>query len=452
MLERHFDFLILGGGSGGVAAANRAASYGAKVALVENDYLGGTCVNRGCVPKKLSWYAAHTAETLRDAPNYGFAPVRIQHDFGALRKARDRYIRYLNGRYEENLKANGVTIIHGKGKFLDPYSIEANGERLVGRHILIATGSRPRPLNIPGGNLAMTSDDFFELSTRPARVAMIGAGFIAAELGGVFAALGSKVTMYLGPREPLAHFDPFIGAAFREILERQGIRCLKQTVAGLRTSGPKNIEVVTDDGTAIDESTFDAVFNATGRLPNSQALELEKAGVQLDEWQAITVDRFQSTNWDHIHAVGDVTSRGHQLTPVAIAAGRRLADRLFGGMPDRYLDYEFVPAVVFSHPPVGTVGFTEAEARDNFTQPVKAYTSRFTPLSSALSEHPSIAAIKLITAGPKERIVGIHALGDGADELLQGFAVAIRMGATKRDFDDTVAIHPTTSEELVTLR
>ncbi len=448
MKTSQFDLVVIGGGSGGVAAANRAATYGAQVALIEAERLGGTCVNRGCVPKKLAWYAARTAAALRNAPGYGFQPVTAQHDFNDLRIARDNYIIHLNRHYAEGLEANGVQVFRGMGRFIDARTVAVGLRRLEGRHILIATGSRPRMLAVPGGELALTSDGFFTLENRPRRVAMIGAGFIAAELGGIFASLGSHVCMFLGGREPLAHFDPFIGRVFREVLEAQGVNCHRDTVVGLRRENDEFL-VLADTGQV---RRYDAVFNAIGRVPNTAGLDLEAAGVQFDSWNAVMVNRYQTTNIEHIHAVGDVTGRGHQLTPVAIAAGRRLAERLFGGMPGRHLDYECIPSVVFSHPPVGTVGLTEPQARERFGSEVKSYSHRFTPLADALTPHRRLAAIKLITVGAEERVAGIHALGEGADEMLQGFAVAMRMGATKRDLDDTVAIHPTSAEELVTLR
>lgn len=443
-----FDFLVVGAGSGGVAAANRAASYGARVAIVENDRLGGTCVNRGCVPKKLSWLAARTAEDIRNAEGYGFAAASLDHDFGKLRRSRDAYIEFLNGHYAKGLERHGVTLVHGRGHFIDARTIAVDERRLRGKHILIATGGRPRPLEIPGGELAMTSDEFFRLDERPERVAMIGAGYIAAELGSVLAALGSHVDMYLAGRRPLAHFDPFIGDHFGEALERVGIECRASAVTALARDGDGFL-LRTDDG---KRARYDAVFSAIGRLPNTEGLDVEAAGVELDATGAVRVDRLQATSTAHIFAVGDVTGRAHQLTPVAIAAGRRLADRLFGGATPRIIDPELIPSVVFSHPPVGTIGLTEQEARVRHGNEVQVYTAQFTPLSSALIAEKQRAAVKLVTVGTDERIVGLHVIGEGADELLQGFAVAIRMGATKRDFDDTIAIHPTTAEEIVTLR
>ena len=444
-----FDLVVIGAGSGGIAAANRAASHGARVALIEHDRLGGTCVNRGCVPKKLCWLAARTAEDIRNAKGYGFSGLQVHHDFGKFRQARDRYIEFLNGRYAEGLDRNKVHLTRGKARFKDAHTVEIGDVDLHGERILIATGARTRPLAIPGAELALDSEDFFKLDERPERVAMIGAGYIAAELGGVLAALGSHVDMYLGGRRPLAHFDPFIGDHFHEALEAVGVNCHGGTVTRLK-SVPNGLDVETADG---ETTCYDAVFSAIGRIPNTGELNLGRAGLEPDADGAIPVDALYNTNVDHIHALGDVTGRAHALTPVAIAAGRRLADRLYGGAPPRPIDTDLIPSVVFSHPPVGSVGLTEPEARARHGDGnIRTYTATFTPLSSALTPEKQRAAVKMVTQGPEEKVVGLHVIGDGADEMLQGFAVAIRMGATKRDFDETIAIHPTTAEEVVTLR
>jgi glutathione reductase (NADPH) len=442
-----FDFIVIGAGSGGVAAANRAAMRGARVALIEQDRLGGTCVNRGCVPKKISWLAAHTAEVARSAQGYGFAPLAPRIDFGALRRARDRYISWLNERYAEGLDVNQVTLLRGHGRFVDEHSLRVGERLLTAKYILIATGARVRPLNVPGGDLALDSNDFFKLDRLPARVAMIGAGYIAAELGGIFAALGSHVDMYLGGRLPMAHFDPFVGDVFRDALKYVGVNPRSANAEKI-IRDERGFTVQCDE----DEARYDAVFAAIGRIPNTEGLDLGAAGVALDANGAVHVDKFHATNLKHIYAVGDVTGRTHALTPVAIAGGRRLAEHLFAGAPPREIDSECIPTVVFSHPPIGMIGLTEAQARARYGEAVKVYTNRFRPLTSALAPEKQDAAIKLVTTGENERIVGLHVIGDGADELMQGFAVVIRMGATKRDFDETIAIHPTLAEEVVTLR
>jgi glutathione reductase (NADPH) len=447
MREETFDLIVIGGGSGGIAAANRAGSYGARVALCEPDRLGGTCVNRGCVPKKLSWLAARTAETIQNAEGYGFSPLKYQHDFGALRKARDHYIEFLNGRYAEGLEKNRVTLIRESARFKDTHTLIAGEHRLKAKAILIATGAHNRPLDILGDDLLLDSDDFFTLDTRPERVAMIGAGYIAAELSGIFAALGSDVDMYLGGRRPLAHFDPFVGDVFRDALTHVGVNCDAADATAIEREG-EGFTLHTDRGSA----HYDAVFSAIGRIPDTGHLNLASVGIETAADGAVLVDDLHDSNVAGVHAIGDVTGRADALTPVAIAAGRRLADRLFGDRPARPIDPEFIPSVVFSHPPIGTVGLTEAQARQRYDEAVHVYTNRFKPLNSALTTEKQDAAVKLVTCGDDERVIGLHVIGAGADELLQGFAVAIRMGATKRDFDETVAIHPTLAEEVVTLR
>ncbi len=448
-MEEKFDLVVIGGGSGGIAAANRAGSYGARVALCEPDRLGGTCVNRGCVPKKLSWLAARTAEAIQNAEGYGFAPLAFEHDFGKLRRARDRYIEWLNGRYAEGLDKNHVTLIRETAAFENAHTVAAaGGRRLAAEHVLIATGARSRRLAVPGGDLVLNSDDFFKLDARPERVAVIGGGYIGTELAGVFAALGSRVEMYLAGRKPLAHFDPFIGDRLTEALEQAGIRLY----AGEATAVARDGDGFRVTGSNGEAGSYDAVLAAIGRIPYIEDLNLPAPGVELDAGGAVKVNDLAETNAEHVYAVGDVTGRAHALTPVAIAAGRRLADRLFGGKSPRPIDPRWIPSVVFSHPPVGAVGLTETQARELYGDEVKTYTSEFTPLSSALVPHEQKAAVKLIVHGSDEHVIGLHVIGDGADELTQGFAVAIRVGATKRDFDETIAIHPTTAEEIVTLR
>lgn len=448
MTGTDYDLAVIGAGSGGVAAANRAASHGARVALFESGRLGGTCVNRGCVPKKLSWLAANSAETMRNAAGYGFKPVVIEHDFAELRTARDRYIEFLNGRYAQRLAENGVSVIYGRARFLDANTLTAGDATLRADNILIATGAHTRPLRIPGGELALDSDDFFRLDRRPDRVGMIGAGYIAVEFAGIFRALGSDVDIVLGGRKPLAHFDPFIGDELHMALENDGICCIDAAARAIERDDA-GFTLHTGDG---KKHRYDALFAVIGRIPDTADLNLAAIGISTEANGTIPVNHLQATSVPHIYAIGDVTGRAHALTPVAIAAGRRLAERLFNAADPPDIDPDLIPSVVFSHPPVATIGLTEAAARQRHGESLRVYTSRFTPLSSALIEHKRKAAVKLIVTGPEQRIVGLHVIGDGADELLQGFAVAIRMGATKRDFDETIAIHPTLAEEVVTLR
>jgi glutathione reductase (NADPH) len=447
-----FDFVVIGAGSGGLAAAQRAAEYGAKVAIVESGRLGGTCVNVGCVPKKVMWNAADIADGLEDAADYGFRLGPGEpHDWPLLKGKRDAYVARLNGIYASNLAKRHIEVVQGRASFVDGRTVEAAGRRLTAPHILIAVGGRPMLPEIPGTELGITSDDFFELEKRPDRVAVVGSGYIAVELTGIFAALGAKATLVLRGHKALKDFDSMLGEAMVKIMRDEGIEVQTNAwpLALERTStGALDLEV--RDGRRL--TPFDAVVWAIGRVPAVEDLGLERAGVALDAYGFILTDKYQVTSGAGIYAVGDVTGRT-QLTPVAIAAGRRLSDRLFGGQPDRYLDYDNIPTVVFGHPPIGTVGLTEEAARVKYGDAaVTVFRSGFVPMYHALTTRKPRTDMKLVTVGPEKRVVGVHVIGPGADEMMQGFAVAVRMGATKRDFDDTVAIHPTSAEELVTMR
>jgi len=446
-----FDLIVIGGGSGGLAAAQRAAEYGARVALVESHRLGGTCVNVGCVPKKVMWNAADLAEGLRDAPDYGFELSAGAHDWPLLKAKRDAYVLRLNGIYEDNLGKRGVTLIRGRAHFADVRTVVAAGKTLRAPHIVIATGGRPLLPAIPGAELGITSDGFFELPRRPQRIAIVGSGYIAVELTGIFAALGSEVTLVLRGETVLKHFDSLIGEATLRTLRAEGVVPVTQAwPSALEGDADGRRALCLRDGRRLEP--FDCVLWAIGRTPAVEELGLEHARVELDAYGFIVTDKYQATSAAGVYAIGDVTGRA-QLTPVAIAAGRRLSDRLFGGKADRHLDYHNIPTVIFGHPPIGTVGLTERAARDDYgDEAVTVFRSSFIPLYHALTTAKIRCDMKLVTVGPKQRVVGVHVVGPGADEMLQGFAVAVRMGATKQDFDDTVAIHPTSSEELVTMR
>jgi glutathione reductase (NADPH) len=445
-----FDLIVIGGGSGGLAAAQRAAEHGARVALIESHRLGGTCVNVGCVPKKVMWNAAELAAGLRDAPDYGFELAAGAHDWPLLKAKRDAYILRLNGIYEANLARRGVSLIRGRAQFEDGRTVRVAGARLGAAHIIIATGGRPLLPAIPGAQLGITSDGFFELPRRPPRVAIVGSGYIAVELTGIFAALGSSVTLVLRGERVLKHFDTMIGESTLRILRDAGVTVITEAwPAALEDAGGARA-LCLRDGRRLEP--FDCVLWAIGRAPAVQELALERAAVQLDAYGFIVTDKYQTTSAAGVYAIGDVTGRS-PLTPVAIAAGRRLSDRLFGGKGDRHLDYRNIPTVVFGHPPIGTVGLTERAARDDYgDEAVAVFHSSFLPMYHALTTAKPRCDMKLVTVGPKRRVVGVHVVGPGADEMMQGFAVAVRMGATKEDFDDTVAIHPTSAEELVTMR
>jgi len=448
-LSEQFDLLVIGGGSGGIAHARRAAQYGAGAAVIEYGRLGGTCVNVGCVPKKVMWQTASLAHHFEHAADYGFGVSVNGHDWAALKMRRDAYVARLNGIYLHNLDGSGVRYIAGMAKFVDAHTVAVGDKRYEAERIVIATGGRPMLPDIPGAEHGITSDGFFELESRPDRVLIAGSGYIAVELAGVLNGLGSKTQVVVRKDSVIRSFDSMLGAHLMEAMDRSGI--------GIETGViPASVEE-TDAGLVLhagDGRSFgpvDCLIWAIGREPNTVDLALEKAGVETDAEGFVPVNKFQQTNAEHIFALGDVTGAA-ALTPVAIAAGRRLADRLYGGMDGRHLDYELIPTVIFSHPPIGTIGMTEDEARADYGDDMRVYTSNFVSMYYALGEKKQRTIMKLITAGSDERVVGCHIIGDGADEMLQGFAVAIRMGATKADFDDTVAIHPTSAEELVTMR
>ncbi len=449
MPDTAFDLISLGGGSGGLACVQRAAEYGAKAAVIESHRLGGTCVNVGCVPKKVMWNAAGVAMALADAHDYGFDVTVAGSDWPALKVKRDAYVLRLNGIYARNLEAKGVAHFRGAARFLDKNTVEVNGERLSARHIVIATGGRPIMPKMPGAEHGITSDGFFSLEQRPARVAIAGSGYVACELAGAFHALGSEVDLFIRRDHLLTSFDVMLGKSLMRAMREQGITIHEHVVPARvhERSGMKTLTAV--DGR--DFPGFDCLLWAVGRAPNVTGLDLNNAGVAVDDCRYVVTDGFQNTNVPGVYAIGDVTGRA-ALTPVAIAAGRRLSDRVFGGKADSRLEYSMIPTVVFTHPPIGTVGASEAEARAQYGDGVKVYIADFTPMYHALTAIKTHTDMKLVCAGPEQRIVGCHVIGTGADEMLQGFAVAIRMGATKRDFDDTVAIHPTSAEEFVTLR
>ena len=433
-----------------MAAAQRAADYGARVAVFEHSRLGGTCVNVGCIPKKIMWNAAHLAHTVEEAAAYGFQIDGHSHDWSALKRGRDAYVARLNEVYRGNLERRSIDWVHSSGSFRAPREIQDDsGETYQSQHILIATGAYPTIPDLPGADLGMTSDGFFDLENVPRRAAVVGSGYIAVELGGILQALGCAVTHFIRYQTILRDFDEMLGRCLVEQMRARDIDVVTDAVPA-QLEAAKTLTFTTEDGRSFEG--FERVLWAIGRTPNTAAIGLDDAGVETDDSGYIAVDRFQNSSTAGIYAIGDVTGQA-QLTPVAIAAGRRLADRVFGDQSDRRLSYENIPTVIFSHPPVGTVGLSEQEAREQYDeQELNIFTSEFVPLYYALATAKPKTAMKLITVGSDERIVGCHIVGPGADEMLQGFAVAVAMGARKRDLDDTVAIHPTSAEELVTMR
>jgi glutathione reductase (NADPH) len=449
-MSSSYDLISIGGGSGGLAVTQRAAEYGARALVVEPAPLGGTCVNAGCVPKKVMWNAASIAHALHDAGEYGFAPGADRAlDWARLKASRDAYVARLNGIYERNLDKKGISWVRGRARFVDAHTIIVGDRTYSAPQIVIATGGRPIVPAVPGAERGITSDGFFGLESLPPRVAVIGTGYVAVELGGTLAALGAKVSLFMRQERILRSFDVMLSAALMAELKADGVELVSHAVvAGIKDAGGAH-RIVLTDGRELGD--FDCVLWAIGREPVTADLGLERIGVATYDDGVIITDRFQATNVEGVYAIGDVTGR-EALTPVAIAAGRRLADRLFNAQHDRHLDYELIPTVVFSHPPIGTVGLTESAARELHGDAVRIYRSSFVPMYHALTERKRRAEMKLVCVGDEERVVGLHVIGAGADEMLQGFAVAMKMGARKADFDNTVAIHPTSAEELVTMR
>lgn len=425
--------------------------HGAKVILFEGKEVGGTCVNVGCVPKKVMWYGAQVAETLhRYAGEYGFDVTINKFDFATLKANRQAYIDRIHGSYERGFDSNGVERVYEYARFVDPHTVEVAGERYTAPHILIATGGHALYPNIPGSEYGITSDGFFELDEVPKRTAVIGAGYIAVEVAGVLNALGSDTHLFVRKDRPLRTFDKDIVDVLVDEMAKSGPTLHTHANA---TEVVKN----TDDSLTIsfdngETITVDCLIWAIGRAANTSGFGLEKTGVKLTEKGTIYSDEFENTSVPGIYALGDVTGK-LDLTPVAVKAGRQLSERLFNNKADAKLDYTDVATVVFSHPVIGSVGLTEEKAIAKYgPENIKVYKSSFTPMYTALGDNRQPSTMKLVTLGDDEKIIGLHGIGYGVDEMIQGFSVAIKMGATKADFDNTVAIHPTGSEEFVTMR
>lgn len=451
-MTKHYDYIAIGGGSGGIASINRAASYGKKCAIVEAKLLGGTCVNVGCVPKKVMWYGAQVAEAINlFSADYGFDLDVKKFDFAKLVENRQAYISRIHQSYNNVLAKNNVDVIHGFAKFVDKNTLEVNGEQITADHILIATGGYPVVPTIEGAEYGITSDGVFELTSLPKRVAIVGAGYIAVELAGVMNAFGVETHLFVRQHAPLRNFDPLIVETLVESMQKEGVKLHPySTPKAVVKNADGSLTLVLETG---ESQTVDCLIWAIGRTPATANIGLENVGVATNERGFIKVDKFQNTNVEGIYAVGDIIEGGIELTPVAVAAGRHLSERLFNGKSTAHLDYTLVPTVVFSHPPIGTIGLSEPKAMAQFGEEnVKVYQSSFTPMYSAITQHRQPCRMKLICVGEDQKVVGLHGIGFGVDEMIQGFAVAIKMGATKADFDNTVAIHPTGSEEFVTMR
>ena len=446
-MAKQSDLLVMGGGSGGVATAVRAAKHGAKVTLFEPNELGGTCVNRGCVPKKAMWLAAELADGQRLAKAVGFEVEPGALDWRAFVSRRDAYVQQARQSYADRLHKLGIEVVPAYAYFTGAHALHAEGIDYEAPHIVIATGSRPRPLGLPGGELATDSDGFFRLEKLPPRVGVIGGGYIGVELAGVLRSLGAEVEL-ITSGGLLSRFDAAIGEELGNLMRIEGIS--HQEGCGVKGIAKDAGALWLDCSDKARHGPFDCVISAIGRLVNSEELHLDAVGIEAGDKGIITTDAFENTSAAGVYAVGDVNGKP-ALTPVAIAAGRRLADRLFGGQPHSRLDYGCIPTVVFSHPPAGSVGMSESDARREFGNSVKVYTTRFTPMLWSLAGREGKMLMKLVCTGDDERIVGLHGIGPGMDEILQGFAVAVRMGARYEDFRSTVAIHPTAAEEFVTM-
>ncbi|NUN60876.1 MAG: glutathione-disulfide reductase [Burkholderiaceae bacterium] len=445
----HYQLFVIGGGSGGVRAARIAASLGARVAIAESFRYGGTCVIRGCVPKKLLVYAAHFAEDFADAQGFGWTVPPAEFSWPQLIEAKNREIARLSSLYEKNLQGARVEVMHGAARLVDAHTVAVNGQHITAEHILVATGGTPFVPQIPGVEHAITSNEVFDLPQLPRRVLMVGGGYIAVEFAGIFHGLGAQVTLCYRGEQVLRGFDDDVRAHLHDAMVTKGISVrLHEDVTQIEKRSDGSL-AVTLAGTPGAPLVVDAVLYATGRVPNTQGLGLEEVGVALDGAGAIPVDAFGQTCVASIHAVGDVTDR-IALTPVAIREGAALAHTLFG--PARTpADLTTVPSAVFSQPPIGTVGLTEAQALEQ-TGSIDIYSARFRSMRHTLSGRDERTLVKLIVDTASQRVLGAHMVGADAPEIIQGLAIAIRMGATKADFDATVALHPTAAEEFVTLR
>ncbi len=443
------DLLVLGGGSGGIASATRAARHGAKVAVIEEEYLGGTCVNLGCVPKKIMYNAALIAEALQKASDYGFQTTSKNLNWQLLIEKRNNYIKKLRTSYAARFKELNISTLKGHGHFIASNQLKIDDQVYSAKHIIIATGSRPLLPKIPGIEHSIDSDGFFSLKAAPLKVAIIGSGYIAVELAGILHALGTETHILVRGGRLLSHFDSLLSETLLKSMAHQGLNIhlhcpLEQII--LQKNQRKTL--ISEDRIISD---LDCIIAAIGRQPNSNSLNLGAVGVSVDKQGFIEVDEYQNTSSPGIYALGDVTN-APALTPVAIAAGRKLADRLFGGQKEARLDYSYIPSVIFSHPPISSIGLSEEEALNKFGEAqIKIYQTTFNSMYEAMSDDKTPTAIKLVTLGSEEKIIGLHIFGRNADEILQGFAVAIKMGACKKDFDHTIAMHPTSAEEIVTL-
>lgn len=446
MSNRDYDLFVIGAGSGGVRASRIAAGHGARVGICEESRVGGTCVIRGCVPKKLLVFASQFAEAFEDAAGYGWKPGQASFSWPDLIAAKDREIDRLNEIYLRLLSGAGVTLHEGRGRLVDAHTVEVNGQQITADRILIAVGGRPWVPEIPGHELGITSDEAFDLPELPGRVLIAGAGYIAVEFAGIFNGLGSEVTLAYRRGLILRGFDDDVRRVVEAGMRERGVRLDYHSAPARLEKTGAGIEVTFSDDRC---ESYDTVMFATGRAPYTWDLGLDPAGVRLGPGNRIEVDEYSQTNVESIYAVGDVTDR-IALTPVALMEGHAFADTQYGGM-DRPVEHANTPAAVFSQPPVGTVGLSEEQARAAGHH-IRIFRSSFTPMKYTLSGRSEKALMKLVVDADNDRVLGCHVVGPDAPEMVQGFAVAVRAGLSKADFDRTIGIHPTSAEELVTLR
>lgn len=440
-----YDLFTIGAGSGGIRAARRAAGFGARVAIAEERDLGGTCVNAGCIPKKLFSYAAHFREDFEDAKGYGWRVGDTGFDWKTLVARKNREIARLNGVYERLLADSGVSVFRARARVVDAHTVDVAGERITAEHILIATGGQPAKPAVPGAELGFTSNEAFHLSELPQRVIVVGGGYVAVEFASIFNGLGVETTLVHRGERLLKSFDADLGRFLGEQLSAKGIRIVyRGSVAGIESGPPLTVRLA--DGTSLEAQ---GVMFATGRIPNTRDLGLERAGVELAADGAVIVNEEFRSTVPSIYAVGDVIHRV-LLTPVALAEGTIVADRLFNRGRGT-MDYANIPTAVFSHPGLGSVGLSEEQARRAGVE-VAVYRTTFTPLKHTLSGRGEKALMKLVVDRRTDRVLGVHMVGPDAGEIIQGFAVALKCGATKRQFDATIGIHPTSAEEFVSLR
>jgi glutathione reductase (NADPH) len=444
--NHNYDLFVIGAGSGGVRAARMAAGFGARVAVAEDRYMGGTCVNVGCVPKKLYVYAAEFGKAFKDGRNFGWNAGTPAFDWTTLRDNKKAEISRLNAIYENLLAGVKADVIKGRARIVDAHTVAVGGQRYTAGKILIATGGWPHIPKFPGSELAISSNEVFDLEQFPKRLAIVGGGYISVEFAGIFNGLGAQVTqLYRGPLF-LRGFDADIRAHAAQEISKSGVDLRFEVNVQSITPGAGGLQVLLTDGASIE---VDAVLYATGRKANLEGVGLESVKVKISDAGTITVDDNYCTSEPSIFALGDVVGR-MELTPVALAEGMSFARRQFGGLEDR-VDYEFIPTAVFCQPNIGTVGYTEDEARAKFGK-IRLFKSTFKPMKHSISGRDEKTFMKLIVDQASDRVVGAHMMGPDAGEIMQGIAIAMRAGATKAVFDTTIGIHPTAAEEFVTMR